>query len=50
VIARSYVREEEGERGRAKVTKIRLQHPEEREEPFYDQARLPALLFSEREG
>lgn len=45
VIARSYVREEEGERGRAKVTKIRLQHPEEREEPFYDQARLPALLF-----
>jgi hypothetical protein len=45
VTARSYVRVEEGEAGRAKVTKVRFQRPDDAELPFYDQARLPSLLF-----
>ncbi|MGL4550672.1 MAG: MFS transporter, partial [Gemmataceae bacterium] len=45
VVARAYVREHEGDGIRAKVTKVRFQRPGAAEDPFYDQAKLPSLLF-----
>lgn len=45
VVVRTYANRQMSEEGKVLVTRVRIQPEDEAEQPFFNQARLPALLF-----